>query len=239
MNRSIKDTLLLPSKSDPERARVADAFSSGGGRVVRLDRFWEPPDLGDARVAVYGNDTFCLVLSQVLGLELVSPREEILLELPREWLNRELGASDLGGLRGEMFPCFAKPLTPKLFAARVYEELDELRRETRGLERSSPIYHAEVVSFECEVRAFICDGEVCDFAVYQGSVKAGDTPLDFIEEVIESDVWPDTYVLDVGYVEDRGWCVIEANASWGAGLNGCRAELVLPAILLMFFPPYI
>jgi hypothetical protein len=35
--------------------------------------------------------------------------------------------------------------------------------------------------------------------------------------------------LDVGWTE-RGWVVIEANDAWGAGLNGCDAGAVLPAI---------
>jgi hypothetical protein len=35
----------------------------------------------------------------------------------------------------------------------------------------------------------------------------------------------------VGFVADRGWAVIEFNAAWGAGLNGCNAAKVLPAIL--------
>jgi hypothetical protein len=28
-------------------------------------------------------------------------------------------------------------------------------------------------------------------------------------------------VVDLGLTDDRGWVVIEANAAWGAGLNGC------------------
>ncbi len=231
MNRTSIDTLLLPSKPDLERESIARAFTSLGGRVLWLDRFWEPPNPGDARVAVYGNDTFCLVLAEVLGLALVSPRDDVLGELPQSWLQRDLWVRTLEELPAVRFPCFIKPLTPKLFVARVYDDLDAVRRETEGLELASPIYCAEVVSFICEVRAFICEREVCDFAVYEGALPSGASPLDFIADVIQSGVWPSTYVLDVGFVGGRGWCVIEANASWGAGLNGCDAERVLPAIL--------
>jgi hypothetical protein len=38
-------------------------------------------------------------------------------------------------------------------------------------------------------------------------------------------------VVDVGLIAGRGWAVIEFNAAWGAGLNGCDPEKVLPAIL--------
>ncbi len=33
-----------------------------------------------------------------------------------------------------------------------------------------------------------------------------------------------TVVIDVGYFVDRGGAVIEFNAAWGAGLNGCDPE---------------
>ncbi len=36
---------------------------------------------------------------------------------------------------------------------------------------------------------------------------------------------------DVGLIKGEGWAFIEANSSWGAGLNGCEAAKVLPAIL--------
>lgn len=31
---------------------------------------------------------------------------------------------------------------------------------------------------------------------------------------------PTTCLIDVALVED-GWCLLEGNAAWGAGLNGC------------------
>ncbi|QDE72371.1 DUF4343 domain-containing protein [Myxococcus sp. NMCA1] len=34
---------------------------------------------------------------------------------------------------------------------------------------------------------------------------------------------PRTCVLDAAWVEGRGWALLEANAAWGAGLNGCDA----------------
>jgi hypothetical protein len=38
------------------------------------------------------------------------------------------------------------------------------------------------------------------------------------------------YVMDVGLVPGTGWVVIEFNAAWGAGLNGCDPNRILPAI---------
>ena len=37
-------------------------------------------------------------------------------------------------------------------------------------------------------------------------------------------------VLDVGLLESGEWVFIEANAAWGAGLNGCDPHAVLSCI---------
>jgi hypothetical protein len=44
-------------------------------------------------------------------------------------------------------------------------------------------------------------------------------------------VLPRSVVIDVGYIDNQGWAVVEFNAAWGAGLNGCSPEKVLPAIV--------
>src|SRR5690606_39206487 len=83
-------TLLVPERGDIERDVVADAWTRGGGRVLRLGRFWDPPALGPVQVRVYGNDTFCLVLAQKLGLELVSPPDDLLTRLDPALTGRAL-----------------------------------------------------------------------------------------------------------------------------------------------------
>jgi len=231
MDSLFKKLLLLPEKPDTERDALARAFEARGGDVMRVGRFWDPPPVTSREVAVYGNDTFCLVLGQKLGLELISPRDEVLVELPEPWLGRSLSTRTLAAIHQEGFPCFCKPVVPKLFAAAVYESGDVLRRETEGMDPASPLYFSEVVSFECEVRAFVMNRAVLDRAVYEGHLLEEEALDRFLGEVVQSDLWPAVYVLDVGYITDKGWVVIEANASWGAGLNGCSPEKVLPSIL--------
>jgi len=47
------NTLLIPNRTDIERDAVASAWSEAGGDVLRLDRFWEPPDIDVAKIKVY------------------------------------------------------------------------------------------------------------------------------------------------------------------------------------------
>lgn len=63
---------------------------------------------------------------------------------------------------------------------------------------------------------------MCTASIYEGESDIDDAKAftrKFISE--NSDVIPATCVIDIGYVVERGWAVIEANDTWGAGLNGC------------------
>lgn len=53
----------------------------------------------------------------------------------------------------------------------------------------------------------------------------------FVAALILSMELPRAVVIDVGFIVGRGWAVIEFNAAWGAGLNGCDPAKVLPAVL--------
>ncbi|WLQ17374.1 ATP-grasp domain-containing protein [Hahella aquimaris] len=222
-------TLVIPEKSDPERDSVAAAWSAAGGEVSRLGRFWEPPSYDPAKVRVYGNDTFALVLAQKLGLDLISPADDLLVQLPQQALQRSVTLLPLSMAMTSPFPAFLKPAAPKLFKASVYASPNDLDVETRGLEPDTPVLHSEIVHFACEIRCFVWRGEILDAALYEGDGALEDG-LKFARQLAHSEHLPATCVIDIGYIPQRGWATIEANAAWGAGLNGCRAEKVLPCI---------
>lgn len=224
--------LVLPGKRDPERDRVATAWLAAGGNVVRLERFWEPPpELLQRRrqVRIYGNDSFALVLAQQLGLRLVSPADELLGHLDRPLLQRELAIRRLGEADGYGYPCFVKPLVPKQFRAAVQGSQATLAQETSGLPADTLVYVAEVVQFRSEARAWVLDGTMQDVALYEGEdALAGARTL--LANAAAQIPLPSTCVLDAGFIPGRGWALVEANAAWGAGLNGCAPERVLGCI---------
>ncbi len=222
--------LLISDKADSERDALADAFAKGGGIVHRLGRFWEPPALDPATVRVYGADSFCLVLEQKLGFALCSPANDLLLRVPSRFLQRQLERRSLAEVPSFSFPVFIKPVTPKQFRGTVYRSAEELTDECRGLPPETAVFVSEVVQIAAEVRSFLLDGRVLDASVYEGSAAKAEA-ITFIHEVARAVPLPCTVVVDVGLIADRGWAVIEFNASWGAGLNGCDASKALPAIL--------
>lgn len=193
------------------------------GQVVRLDRFWEPPELDRGRVRLYGPDTFCLVVAQKLDLELLSPADDLLLNAPASLLRRNLRVFTLEEIRHQAFPLFVKSLVPKLFRSRVYSSWADLEAECRGLEGSTPILTSEVVEIRAEARAFVLHGRVQTCAVYEGEAEP---PWDFLHHAVQELELPATCALDAALLAG-GWAVLEANASWGAGLNGCEPAAIV------------
>jgi len=224
-------TLLIPDKPDEERDAVANAWRDSGGEVIRLARFWETPSFENESVSVYGGSNFSLVVAQKLGLELISPADDWLLKLDSKWLKRKVFSRILAEIEGVSFPTFVKPLVPKIFRAAVYGSTQELADECRGLEQETKLLFSEVVRFEAEARAFVVNQQLLDCQIYEGDVDLSSAEV-FIRSFLQGESLPPTCVIDVGFIADRGWAIVEANASWGAGLNGCNASRVLPAIAL-------
>lgn len=214
--------LIISDKHDVERDAVARAWESGGGEVLRLGRFWDPPEVDPARVRVYGSDSFSLVLAQKLGLHLVSPPDDLLGQLERTWLGRTIKVRDLDSVTQAELPMFIKPVVPKLFRADVYQTLGGLQAECKGLEPETRVLVSDVVEFVGEARFFVLDGVPATGAIYEGSGDI-EKALGFVTGLAGNSRLPATCVLDVGLMKDGDWALVETNATWGSGLNGCEA----------------
>jgi hypothetical protein len=217
-------TLLIPDKEDDERQAVADAWAEKGGEVLRIAKFWNPPLLDNKDIRVYGNNLFCLILAEKLGLELISPEDDLLIRLEEQWTNRKINITTLSDAKYIDFPAFIKPVVPKIFRAGIYRNLRDLETECYQLELETPVYVSEIVDIIAEVRCFIFNGQVMTLSVYEGNGELNEA-RNFINRFIKCNksLIPNSLVLDVGLINNRGWSVIEANAAWGAGLNGCDA----------------
>lgn len=123
--------------------------------------------------------------------------------------------------RPDVQPARVKPLVPKQFRARVWRGADELRAECAGLAPETAVITSEVVEIRAEARAWIMDGQVLTCAVYDGDGDP-DGAARFVADAITGLDLPSTCVIDAALIVD-GWCILEANASWGAGLDGCAA----------------
>ncbi|WP_299457631.1 ATP-grasp domain-containing protein [uncultured Microscilla sp.] len=224
------EVLLIPEKADKERDALALVWQQYGGKVIRIGRFWHPPKTGNGRVSIYGNDTFALVLAQVLGRTLLSPQDELVAQLPYRWVKRKLGLIVAKYFAADQLPVFIKSVKPKLLAAKVVR----LENEVEAIQAldNEILICSEVVDLVAEARAFVLGKQVQDLALYEGNADL-ETAQQFIHHFLhaaEAAALPHSFVLDIGYNKTGGWCIIEFNSSWGAGLNHCRPEKVLASI---------
>lgn len=221
--------LIIPGKPDPERDAVARAWKLAGGSVTPVDRFWDPPPIPRESARPYGPDTFALVVAEKLELDLAEPDPYVALKCPPELLRRTLSVERLGEAKNLEYPCFLKPIVPKQFRARVYANYDELQDETHGLADRTEVLRSEVVTILAEARSFVLDGVVQSCALYEGNGSV-DLAAKTCERLAMALELPSASVLDVGLLDSGQWVLIEANAAWGAGLNGCDPHKVIGCI---------
>ena len=227
----LTELLLLPKKTDSERTQVAQAWQQQGGEVLPIGKFWIPPATANKRVTIYGNDTFALVLAQVIGVQLLSPKDQDLALVETAFVQRKICLLKVESIQELSFPQFLKPVIPKLFVAQVFESLEQLTPVLQQLAPSTWLLCSTPIPIQKEIRAFILNATILDLAYYEGQ-GAVEEAAAFIQLFLQntSIALATSFVLDVGWNAQQGWFIIEWNASWGAGLNGCAADKVLPAI---------
>lgn len=224
--------LFLPEKDDVERNNVEFEWMNHNGKTLRIARFWEPPTEFEDKVILYGNHIFCLVVAQILKLNLISPNDSFVLDFEYEWVKRKLEKRILSEGNEFNYPCFVKTLIPKLFTSKVYNSFKELIDESNGVDTTTEIILSEEVLFQSEARAFILDGQVETIAFYEGEGDIEDA-TNFLNRFLtkNKDKLVKTFVVDIGFIKGRGWGIVEANAIWGAGLNGCDPLKVAKCLL--------
>jgi len=226
--------LLIPEKTDVEFEAVASILTARGGKIKRLGKYWiKDETIAKLPLAIYGNQTFAMVLAQIYKKTLISPDDTLIARLAPQWVKRVINHTTIEALQASHFPIFIKPVIPKLFAAGIFPDLAYFKQSIGGLDESEEVLIAEIVKpIQAEVRAFILEGEIMDMALYEGKadlVSGREFLIGFLAEYKEQ--LPFTVVVDLGFNERAGWFVLEFNASWGAGLNGCQAEKVIDCIL--------
>jgi hypothetical protein len=228
----MKDELLLiPEKVDAERNSLAQSWVKNGGQVLYVGKFWIKPETHNKRITIYGNDTFVLVLAQVLNLNLLSTKDEEIASIDFRFVKRNLDIVSVNQVNQIQFPKFLKPVKPKLFKAQVFPSIKDLNEVIESFEKEELLICSEIIEIEKEIRAFILNQKIMDLAYYEGNGELA-LPKDFISSFLENSKisLPSSFVLDIGWNQKQGWFIIEVNSSWGAGLNSCHPDKVLKCI---------
>jgi hypothetical protein len=228
----INEVLLIGDKPDIERDAVAKSWQQKGGEIKRIGKFWERPNINyNKKITIYGIDTFSLVLAQVTGVKLVEPKDKLISKLDMSWIKRSIDILSISDIDESLFPTFIKPVKPKTFTSKIYKNLDPFLQEVKGIDKSEEVIKSEIITIESETRAFILNNEILDIATYEGDADLTEAKV-FLNNFLRHHTinLPVTYVIDLGYNKTNGWFLIEFNASWGAGLNGCNPDKIINAI---------
>lgn len=80
-------TLLIPEKTDVEFGEVLSIWTARGGQLKRLGKYWiKDKELANSRLAIYGNQTFSLVLAQIYNVGLISYAGQISMRPGDSWI---------------------------------------------------------------------------------------------------------------------------------------------------------
>jgi len=137
-------------------------------------------------------------------------------------------------------PRFIKSAVGKEFDARIYSSGKDLPRGSM-IDGSLPVLVQDIVQFDVEYRCFVSDRVVRTASSYWRHGKEprdenGNWSTSELEPATEfctaflndpAVQTPDACVVDVGYIQGRGWAVIESNAAWSSGIYGCDGADVL------------
>jgi len=227
-------TLLIPEKTDIEFEQVFATWTENGGQIKRLGKYWiKDEELAKQKIVIYGNQAFAFVLAQIYNVELLSPDDTLITRLGNEWTKRNVELKQIGQISVEDFPVFIKPVIPKIFVAGIFQNIANFREVTSGLQDAEEILVSNVIdSIEAEARCFVMDGVVKDIAFYEGSADLT-SGKEFVTNFINDNKseLPNVAVIDIAFSQQTGWFILEFNACWGAGLNGCKADKVIDCII--------
>ncbi|WP_276480165.1 ATP-grasp domain-containing protein [Paraflavitalea pollutisoli] len=226
--------LVIPEKTDIEFEEVLAVWTAAGGAVKRLGKYWiRDEELTGRSIALYGNQTFALVLAQIYDVDLLSPDDTLIARLDQEWTKRKITLTQIAEAGNISFPVFAKPVIPKLFLAGVFADHAAFAAATNGLQSTEEVLVSEVVDdIVAEARSYVREGTIKDLALYEGEADLAEASL-FLAAFLKknSQQLPAVVVIDLAYCSTRGWFVLEFNACWGAGLNHCKASNVIDCII--------
>lgn len=227
-------TLFLSPRYTPDSRLMRDAAVAAGWQVVRMTSWTVPEPLPAPPVVVYGETLFCRYLAEHFKITLTDPGDTFLEELPEHLRRRRVRCTTAGAARAEQERCFIKPVNDKTFRAAVFENGSAL---PATVENHEVVLVSEPVVFSCEFRFFVMDGKVQAgslYARYGESEEEDATPDEFAaaKQIAEEAAAFVTgaVVIDTGYIEGRGWAVVEANPAWASGLYLCDAARVLEVI---------
>ena len=246
-------SLICSSRYTIDSQILRKTAQSLGWETLRLDGntipdWFDPPD---SEIALFYTAPHAFDIAKQLGRTLVGCNPDWTVNLPHEFLNREIHQTSLEHALQIANLQFVKHAVSKAFPAAVYNA-NKLAAETTKIHPESLVHVGEPVEFECEFRCFVSDQRVNTISpyVYDGQIVSDyesfpslpDSELAQVRSYAETvlnhpDVSsPPAFTLDVGIIRGRGWAVVECNECWASGIYACDPNRVLNTLVSAAVP---
>lgn len=234
-------TLILSPRHTDNSQLLWKAAIKMDWEIERFKNFHIPNDFDCEDPVIYGEPLFNCLIADHLKVGLIEPPEDFLIQIGEKYTNRNIRYMLASEARQESKPAFFKPPNRKTFKAAVYDSGEFLPE----LEDNETLLVSEVVRWRSEFRFFVCDREIFTWSsyVYQGEIEHEgryDSDYDVVRHQVDSllrenIVFPKAFVLDAGYMEDRGPGILEANEAQASGLYRCDPCKALEVIKACVF----
>jgi hypothetical protein len=234
-------TLILSPRYSDDSITLRRAAIALGWDVMRLASWQCPEDFQPEEPVLFGEPLFNAAVAEQLGLTLIGPREDFLVDLPTEYLQRELWLAPATEARKLASPRFLKPPNQKVFPAKVYVSGAELP----DMPDDDPVLIAEPVDWAAEFRFFVRDRQVHAWSPYAlGGALARENDewivdhemaamtRHLVDRLLDDSTvaLPAALVIDAGVIRNRGAAIVEANEASGSGIYGCDPREVLEVL---------
>lgn len=218
--------ILSPRYSQDSNDLLRASINMDGWNTHRAIRHLAPPNPDVC--CVYGEMPFCDIMAERANLGLLEPPprwlDHVRNNLGYEWLKRDLFTCEARDLKSVRDKRFIKPANDKVFSYGVFEKGSDA--PIKYVDPSCPCIVSEVVSFLIEMRIYLLDGKVAAWSFYshhsdksqeENAAEAFAWLNPLLESSSDLDL-PSSVVLDIGYIEERGWAFVEANQLYASGI---------------------
>lgn len=244
-------TLILPPRYTEDSIQLWKAANAEGWKSIRVQGWSVDGPVEDDKIAIYGEPLFAAAIAGQLSLVLLEPAFDWLANLPEKFTKRHIEFGYFDGIEDITYPAFVKPADDKCFPARVYDSFTMIPGR-EYLQDDDPILISEPVKWESEFRCFVLERKCTAISIYARYGQLAKTSdgswlvsreeskgaMNFLDTLLNDPgvPIPPSVVIDIGRIKDKGWAILEANPSWGAGVYGCPPGDVLKTIARACIP---
>jgi hypothetical protein len=237
--------LLTPREDIADTFKLADAAQQLGWQAERVSSYQPSRTQYPQDIVLYGETFFTTLVSQKLSYVILEPDFDLLPKFPSHFLKREIRQMTLEEARQLKSPVFAKPADGnKAFESQVYDNGAAI--PSRYLSKTLPVITSTPVQWAVEYRFFALERNIATSSVY---ARNGQLALDehgnwaapenesaeavsFCMEILGDLTLelPPALVLDLGFIPDTGWALVEPNPVSSSGIYGCDPQRVLATL---------